>query len=242
MNVSIITVCKNAEQHLERAIRSVVVQTYPNIQYILVDGKSTDTTLEMINKYRNKIDVMVSEPDTGIYNAMNKALKFVTGDIVYFLNSDDHICDIDVIADVANTFNRSANAEIVYGNVMVMLNGVNTELKFDCFNGKFLYKNTICHQALFIKKKIFDLIGGYDEKYQIHADVDWLMKAYFRHKVNLHYFDRTICHYSSDGFSSNPIYAEKYKYDRQEISGKYFLEARIKLGIKRSLKKIGLYN
>ena len=95
---------------------------------------------------------------------------------------------------------------------------------------------------MFIKKNLYDLIGRFDENYPIHADVDWLMKAYYKYNVKLHYFDRNICHYSSEGFSSNPIHAEKHKYDRQEISSKYFLEAKVKLSVKRFLIKMGLYS
>jgi glycosyltransferase involved in cell wall biosynthesis len=212
------------------------------MQYIVVDGKSTDLTLDIINNYRNNIDTIISESDSGIYNAMNKALKFVKGDVVFFLNSDDRFYDNRILSDIENEFNKYAPVDIVYGNVVINEKGKQTVLKFNEVNEKFFYKKTICHQALFIKRNLLEAIGGFDEKYIIHADVDWLMKAYFSQNSKLHYFDRTICFYSTDGLSSDPRFAEKYKYDRQEISAKYFLEAKIKLAIKRQLIKLGLYN
>jgi glycosyltransferase involved in cell wall biosynthesis len=242
MNFSVITVCKNAEWHIERAIKSVICQTHPNFQYIIIDGKSTDSTLDIIKKYRYKIDTIISEKDSGIYNAMNKALKIVTGEVVCFLNSDDCFYDNKILADLDNEFKKNSKAEIIYGNVVITLNGKQKVLKYNGINKRFFYKNTICHQALFIEKNLYDLIGDFDESYPIHADVDWLMKAYFKHKANFHYFDRIICHYSSEGFSSNPIFAEKHKYDRQKISAKYFLEAKIKLFMKQYLMRLGLYS
>ena len=242
MNLSVITVCKNAESHIESAIKSVIEQVYPNYQYVIIDGRSTDATMKIIKKYRDKIDTIISEKDSGIYNAMNKALKIVNGEVVCFLNADDRFYDNQIFADLDNEFKKNAKAEIVYGNVVVNLNAKQKVLRFNHINKRFFYKNTICHQALFVKKYLYDVIGGFEENYPIHADVDWLMRAYFKRKANFHYFDRIICHYSSNGFSSNPLYAEKYKYDRQEISAKYFLEAKIKLRIKRILIRLGLYS
>ena len=242
MKFSIITVCKNAEPHLERSIKSVIDQSHQNFQYIIVDGKSTDLTLNIIEKYSSKIDTVISERDSGIYNAMNKALRYVKGDVVHFLNSDDRFFDNEIFHDIENEFKRDLNAEVIFGNVIIKTNNMEKLIKYDRIDKKYFYKNTICHQALFVKKNLYDLIGRFDENYPIHADVDWLMKAYYKYNAKFHYFDRNICHYSSHGFSSNPIYAEKHKYDRQEISSKYFIEAKVKLSIKRFLIKMGLYS
>ncbi len=220
-------------------MQSVFSQNYPNIQYIIIDGQSTDGTLEIIDRYRNNIDAVISESDVGIYNAMNNGLHHVDGDLVYFLNSDDHLYDDRVVSDVVSVFKKNQKLLIMYGNVAIKVNGKRKILKYKNLSKQYFYKNTICHQALFIKKSLYEsTIGGFDEKYPIHADVDWLMKAYFKYKVKFYYFDRNICYYSSEGFSSMPIYAEKYKYDRQKISAKYFLEAKIKLKIKQYLKNL----
>ena len=243
MKVSIITVCKNSAAVIENAMHSVFNQDYPDIQYIIIDGQSTDETLDIIDRYRKKIDVLISESDSGIYNAMNKGLRYTDGVLVYFLHSDDSLYDDRVVSDVVSEYRKNPVNAVIYGNVALQLNGKPQILKYGNLDKRYFYKNTICHQALFIQKKLYETtIGKFDEKYPIHADVDWLMRAYFKYKVSFSYLDRNICNYSSEGFSSNPIYAEKYKYDRQEISAKYFLEAKIKLGIKRTLSKLGLHN
>lgn len=240
MKVSIVTVCKNSASHIEKAIKSALEQKYVNRQYIIIDGQSNDNTLEIINEYNSGIDIIVSEPDAGIYNAMNKALTFVNGEVVYFLNSDDCFFDEDVLSDVAEEFKKDRQAMIVHGNVVFNSGSKNKVIRSDKISRRYFYKHTICHQALFVKKQLFDIIGGYDEGYPIHADTDWLMKAFLKYRVKFKYIDRTMSYYSAGGFSSSEIFAERYKYDRQEISAKYFLEAKCKLILKKILKRFGL--
>lgn len=239
MRISVITVCKDSALHIERAIKSVLEQTYTNRQYIIIDGNSKDSTLEIVNTYRPHIDTVLSEEDTGIYNAMNKALRLVNGDVVYFLNSDDFLFDNGVFSEIAEEFEKNNQNMILHGNVVMNFDGKNEIVRYDKISRKYFYKHTICHQALFIKKKLFDIIGSYNEKYPIHADTDWLMKAYFKLGAKFKYTDRIICYYSTNGFSGNKINAEKYKFDRQVISAKYFFEAKYKLMIKKILCKLG---
>lgn len=239
MKISIITVCKNSALHIERAITSVLEQSYSDRQYIIIDGKSSDNTLDIISKYIDEIDTVVSEADTGIYNAMNKALNSVVGEVVYFLNSDDCFFDKEVLSDVAKEFIKDEQTMIVHGNVVMNLGGKDKVIRHDRINKKYFYKHTICHQALFSRKQLFDIIGVYDERYPIHADTDWLMKAHFKLQAKFKYIDRTICYYSTEGFSAVNSTGEPYKYDRQEISAKYFLEAKYKLIIKKLLNRLG---
>lgn len=107
MKVSIITVCYNSEEYIEEAVKSVLFQTYQNIEYIIIDGKSTDGKLNIINKYKDRISKIMSEKDEGIYDAMNKGAQVATGDIIYFLNSDDRLIDKDVIMDAAKKFEEN---------------------------------------------------------------------------------------------------------------------------------------
>jgi len=239
VKISVITVCKNSSLHIAHSIKSVLEQTYSDYQYIIIDGNSKDSTLEIVKKYRARIDILLSEDDTGIYNAMNKALGFANGDVVYFLNSDDFLYDKNVFAEIAEDFKKNNQTMILYGNVVMNLDGKDEIIRYDKISRGYFYKHTICHQALFIKKKLFNIIGGYNEKYPVHADTDWLMKAYFKQKAKFKYIDRIICYYSTNGFSGNKINAEKYKFDRQIISAKYFLEAKYKLIIKEILGKFG---
>src|ERR1700733_2398323 len=100
MKITIITVCYNACHCIEKTIKSVINQTYPNIEYIIIDGASTDGTLEVINKYKNHVQKLISEKDNGIYDAMNKGVRHCSGEIIYFLNADDRLYSPDTVKDV----------------------------------------------------------------------------------------------------------------------------------------------
>ena len=239
MKVSIITVCKNSASHIEKAIKSVLNQTYSDCQYIIIDGHSNDETLTIVNRYRHDIDIIRSESDTGIYNAMNKALQYVIGDVVYFLNSDDCLYDSNVISDFADEFKANSQDMVVYGNVVSVFNAQEKLIRFPDVDGRYFYQRTICHQAVFTRRELFERVGEFNESYPIHADADWLMRAFFKLHIRFRHIDRIVCYYSSEGVSSNPVYAEKHKFDRQEISAHYFIEARIKLMIKKLLIRIG---
>lgn len=108
MKVSIITVCYNSQATIENTIKSVISQTHSDIEYIIVDGKSGDNTLEIVNKYQDKIAKVISEPDQGIYDAMNKGIKVATGDIVGILNSDDYYVDSEVVSHIVKAFDEKS--------------------------------------------------------------------------------------------------------------------------------------
>jgi glycosyltransferase involved in cell wall biosynthesis len=116
--VSIITASLDAVAHIDLAIGSVAAQTYPYIQHVIIDGGSTDGTLEIIQRNQDRIDYFVSEPDRGIYDAMNKGISAASGDILYFLNPDDRFCDDRVVQDVASVFESDPSLEVVYGNLV----------------------------------------------------------------------------------------------------------------------------
>jgi glycosyltransferase involved in cell wall biosynthesis len=239
MKISIITVCKNCKKTIERSVLSVLNQSYRDIEYIVIDGKSVDGTIEILRRYHQGIDILISENDFGIYNAMNKAVAYSSGEILYFLNSDDYFHDNEVVCDVVRKFESDANINVVFGNVIMINNNECNLVKYDDINDRYFYKNTICHQALFIRSKTFKEIGNYDEKYKIHADTDWLLKAYFKNKKMFKYYNRNISYFSYGGLCSNPITANKYKFDRQRISAKFFFKAKYKLIIKKIFCKLG---
>lgn len=244
MKVSVITVCKNSESTIEKAANSLISQTYENREYIVIDGGSTDGTLEIIRKHEDKVDVLVSEPDSGIYNAMNKGIERSSGDVLFFLNSDDYFHDDQVLSDIIDEFRKDSKIKVVYGNAVMFDGGSEKLMRHDNVTKKYFYKNTICHQAVFARKEVYETVGNFSEKYKIHADTDWLMRAYFipGNAAGFKYVDRNVCFFSAGGICSNPVYAEKYRYDRQEISAKYFFEARYKLIVKKTLRRLGLFS
>lgn len=176
--VSIITVVYNGEAFIEQTIKSVLTQTYTNIEYIIVDGNSTDGTLEIIKKYQSKIAKLISEKDSGIYNAMNKGLSIATGEIIAILNADDYYYP-ETIQQVVNQFNMN-NADVIYGDLT----------KLRTINGQDFFKDIkpdislmektmpIFHPSTFVKKKVYDVVGGFNEVYKLSSDYDFVYRVY----------------------------------------------------------------
>ena len=176
--VSIITVVFNGAAYIEQSIKSVLEQTYANIEYIIVDGASTDGTLDIIKKYKSNIDTFISEKDTGIYNAMNKGLKLAKGDVIAILNADDYYYP-ETIESVVNQF-ESSSADVVYGN-MTKLRELNAQEYFKEVEPDIsIIEKTmpIFHPATFIKKKVYDAVGEFNEVYRLSADYDFIYRVY----------------------------------------------------------------
>lgn len=175
--VSIITIVYNNVRDIAYTLSSVANQTYPNIEYIVVDGASTDGTLEVIRSYAERIDVLISEKDRGIYDAMNKGLAMATGDYVLFLNSGDELFENTTIEKVVKV---GQGADIIYGETKLVdenrqIIGDRRHKTPEHFDWKsFRYGMNICHQAIYIKRS---LVEAYDTQYQLSADIDWVIRA-----------------------------------------------------------------
>jgi glycosyltransferase involved in cell wall biosynthesis len=177
--VSIITVVRNCESTIERCILSVVNQSYDNIEYIIIDGLSTDNTLKVVDKYKKNIKKIVSEKDSGIYNAMNKGLALATGEIISFLNADDFYFINAVEASVENLKNN--NCEISYGSFLYRNSDGYAVLADENRN----WDESILirgipggHETIFALKNVYERIGFYDEKFRLAADYDWLTRCF----------------------------------------------------------------
>ena len=175
--LSVITVVYNDVHHMERTMHSVFNQTYPNIEYLIIDGGSTDGTVGIIKKHENQITKYISEKDKGIYDAMNKGLALASGDYVLFMNSGDEIYAPDTIEQI---FASQADADIYYGETEMYSEnwqrlGQRRHKAPEKFTWKsFKYGMNICHQAIYIKRS---LVQPYDLKYHLSADIDWIIKA-----------------------------------------------------------------
>lgn len=188
--LSVITIVYNNVKDIERTITSVLEQTYPNIEYIIIDGASTDGTLQLIEQYKDRIHKLVSEPDKGIYDAMNKGLQLASGDYVLFMNSGDEIYARDTVSKV---FSSKPNADIYYGETeMINVEGKSLGRRRHHTPEKFTWKSfkygmSISHQAIYIKTAI---IEPYNMSYQLSADIDWILTAAKRAKiiVNTHQY------------------------------------------------------
>lgn len=225
--VSIITVCYNAADTIEMTIRGVINQSYKNIEYIIVDGKSTDNTLEIISKYQNQINILISEEDSGIYDAMNKGLKKSHGSLIYFLNSGDLFFNNHIVQKIVNLFLLNGYPGIIYGDI-IKYDSKNNELVKMKRQSKFhiITRGGINHQAIFAQKQLFDEPYPFNIDYQVFADYDWLLKTIFMKKTSLLYVEHPVAYYLKNGYSE--VNLRKRSTERLEIIIKYLKYYEIK--------------
>jgi glycosyltransferase involved in cell wall biosynthesis len=200
--LSVITIVYNNVRDIERTMLSVLNQTYPHIEYIVVDGLSTDGTLEVINRYNSRISNLVSEKDEGIYDAMNKGLAIATGDYVIFMNSGD---EFYAPVTVEKVFASTPDADIYYGETEMINDegeslGQRRHKTPPVFSWRsFKYGMSISHQAIYIRRALTE---PYDRKYELSADIDWIIRAAKKAKkiVNVNQY---VAKYQVGGMSKN---------------------------------------
>lgn len=197
IKVSIITVVRNGVRTIERTIKSVLNQTYHNIEYIIIDGASDDGTQRVIEKYADHIAYYVSEPDNGIYDAMNKGLFKVTGDVIGILNSDDWY-ELNAVEIVVNAF--APGVSVVAGQGMITnANTVRRSVQHDIAD--IWYGMPIMHPATFVRKTVYERYGVFDTQYRIAADYDFFLRL-FVNKVEFCILDDVIVYFSEGGIST----------------------------------------
>lgn len=212
--ISIVTVCLNAAEHIERCIQSVLGQTYANIEYTIIDGGSTDGTLRIIKKYENRITNWVSEKDRGIYDAMNKGIAMCKGKYIGLLNSDDYYSS-DAVQTVVNAISEDDPIDILHGNTMVMAPKGSYISKG---NHDDLLRNwAVKHPTCFIKSEIYRSFK-YDDTIKISADYDLLLQLSVEGKHFKH-VDQLLTHFSPFGISSRPSWSAVL--ERYHIRAKY---------------------
>lgn len=227
MKVTVVTAVLNDAGHIEQTILSVISQTDIEIEYIIVDGGSKDGTLELIGKYKDKISLLISEPDRGVYDAMNKGIKYSTGDFVYFLNSGDVLLNPSILSKIKLEELKERNA-IIYGNVVVVYGNIEAlEKPRPFFNSKMKFKGIgICHQSMFFPGELIRN-EKYDLSYNIAADYDLAYRLWRKGTVFL-YKDITIAKYDwGKGISSNPyklldVYRENARVCHQQLNPLYW--------------------
>ena len=203
---SIITVTYNAGKVLEDTILSVISQTYRNVEYIIVDGGSKDNTLEIIDKYSKHISKMVSEPDKGLYDAMNKGIRMATGDYLCFLNAGDKFHEKETLQQIAETLKDKDLPDVIYGETAIVdetgkflhMRRLSTpeRLNWKSFKQGML----VCHQA-FLAKRELALKYPYDMQYRFSADFDWCIRIMKEAKC-LHNTRLTLIDYLNEGMTT----------------------------------------
>lgn len=216
MKISIITVCLNSESTIKQTIESVVKQKDKNVEYIIVDGNSTDRTLEIINKYKSRIDIIVSEPDCGIYDAMNKGIFLARGDIIGIINSDDWY-EQGIFQKIQKCFNDS-DADVVYGKMNLISKNGNTKLLIPTNIKKLRYEMEIPHSTAFVKKIVYEKYGLFSLEYKIAADYE-LMLRYYSKGIKFVYLNELLANFRLGGISNKD--SKTCAYETLSISKKY---------------------
>ena len=203
---SIITVTYNAGKVLEDTIQSVVFQTYRNVEYIIVDGGSTDNTLDVVHKYQERICKVISEPDKGLYDAMNKGIRMATGDYLCFLNAGDELHENETLQKIVYTLKGKELPDVIYGETAIIdeeghflhMRRLSTpeHLHWKSFKEGML----VCHQAFFARRELA-LANPYDLRYRFSADFDWCIRI-MKQSKNLHNTHLTLIDYLNEGMTT----------------------------------------
>lgn len=219
--LSIITICYN-EPNLESTCESIINQAWQDFEWIVVDGGSNKETLDIFEKYKDRMSVFISEKDNGRYNAFNKALKYVKGEYIHFLNAGDYYFDNNVLL---NVFEKNMQEkDVLHGNLC--FKGVKDVIRTTDYKEiapEFFINQTLFHPATFIKSKFFNLQKGFyfDENYKIAGDLEmWIALA--KSNASFEYIPYTISVFNTEGISENPKYNKLNKEEREKIFNKYF--------------------
>ncbi len=216
--LTIITICLNEKFVIEKTILSVLNQTYDNYEYIIIDGASTDGSLEIISKYADKIDKIISEKDKGIYSAMNKGIRLSKGEYLLFLNAGDYLHNENLLEKL---FQEKLDFDIIYGDMILDYANGKTKLgkQPEQITYKQMYFSTIWHPASIIKRELFTLYGLYDETFKIAGDYEFFIKVLYKHNVSLKYLPLTFSIYNLQGISARPE-NQKLVLQEKEIAQK----------------------
>lgn len=214
--LSIISINSNNSIGLRRTIESVIDQTSTDFEYLIIDGGSIDSSLDLIKTYVDKITWWVSEPDTGIYHAMNKGILKATGEYCLFLNSGDFLIDENVIRDF---YKASFNEDIISGNACAD-DGRRTvweSARKKDLNFNFFYENSLPHRSTFIKRDLFTVYGLYNENYQIVSDWEFFLKRLLIDHCTYAHFDRPITLFDINGISSRPEMRPLQEKEKEDV-------------------------
>ena len=204
--VTVITVCYNSANTLEQALKSVTTQDWPNVEHIVIDGGSTDGTLAILERYKNHLAHVVSEPDKGIYDAMNKGLDRATGDIVCFLNADDQYTSCHVLTRVAKQM-QAHQLDALLGDVAFFHSAKPTRLvrryRSDRFRPERLAWGWMpAHPALFLTMSVVQRVGRFKADYRIAGDFDYIARAFYGHDLRYQHLPDVLVHMQTGGAST----------------------------------------
>jgi len=197
MKLSVITVVYNNDKTISEAINSVLSQNYDEIEYIIIDGASRDNTLTIIKEYQSRISKFVSEPDTGLYDAMNKGVRLATGDVIGILNSDDMYQDRNVISDIMYQFNNDEKVDLVYGDLVYVKQDDTNKIvrnwrSIKYYPNFFEDGNVPPHPSLFVKTEVYKESGLFNLDFKLAADYEFMLRIFKKHSFKSKYINRII--------------------------------------------------
>lgn len=209
MRVSVITAVRNGQDTLEEAILSVRSQDYPGTEHVVIEGASTDGTMQIIDRYRQSISAFLSEPDSGIYDALNKGIRIASGDVIGVLHSDDVFADPKVVSAVAEAF-RGGQVDVAYGDLLYVarndLRRVRRVWRSGHFDSRALRWGWMPpHPAVFVSRKHLEKVGGFDTSYRIAADYEWLLRVLRAPDTRCVYIPRTFVRMRVGGISNGTL-------------------------------------
>lgn len=219
--ISIITISYNNKEGLEKTLKSVTSQDYKNFEYIVIDGGSKDGSKEILEKYSHKISHWVSEPDKGIYHAMNKGIETANGEYLLFLNSGDFLYSNTILQEISNSIEKE---DIIYGNLEYFdENKTWIYHSAEKLTFKHFIHDTIPHPAAFIKKEIITKLGNYDENLKIVSDWKFFLLAICKEQASYRKIDYIISKYDFTGISSNSNSFDLIKKEKEETFKENFI-------------------
>ena len=219
MKISVITICHNSENNIAHTIQSVLSQTHPDLEYIIVDGNSTDGTKEIISSFGSKISKWISEPDNGLYDALNKGISMASGEVVGFLHSDDFFAGTQVIEKISDVFERR-QYDSVYGDIQYVDQKDISKILTNRKAGRYLPWKFRCgwsppHPTFYVKREIYTKYGAFDTSFDIAADYDSILRFLLKHKITTTYIPEVMVRMRVGGVSNRTMknISQKWKED-----------------------------
>jgi glycosyltransferase involved in cell wall biosynthesis len=237
---SIITVSYNSAKTISKTIESVIAQNYENIEYIIVDGNSTDETTQIIEKYADDIDEMVSEDDSGIYEAMNKGVSKASGEFILLLNADDRLLTEQTVSQIVRAIRKDDSADVYLGNVLLYDDASG---KASIWNSKkikpsSIFRGSVPHPATIYTKYTFEKNGLFNETYQIAGDYEWLLRGVMKNALRFSNIGVTTAIFYKGGVSTKNSLNQKQNEEKELAKRMYFSNFEyIKFGIRTRIKK-----
>lgn len=247
MKISIITITYNSAATVEDTIKSVVMQDYPDVEYIIIDGKSKDSTLQIVEKYKDKISKIISEKDKGLYDALNKGIKHATGDIIGMLHSDDLYTHPQVLSNILKTFQDHPDAEGVYAD-LIFVNRNDTDKVIRTWEsgnyqeGDFLNGWMPPHPTFFVKKTTYEKYGGFNTSLKLSADYELMLRLIHKNQIKLAYLNEVIVKMRMGGVSNISFFV-KLKANLEDkmawrVNG---MKPKMATMLMKPLRKVGQY-